>query len=209
MTPVDTAIYNSIKSNQWGKAMSEQPKLKRLKNRRTARRLDHMCTRKVRKEFYKAFRNRLPIGQACTLIGISHRTFTRWMSRGNDPDSPLMYRVFRKNVLNIRRERIEDALKIISKAAAGGHVQREVKVQIGGKYGRTVTRTNKTILPQWNAAAWLLERMHPEEFGIHRTGEDAQSPEETARQIQDALNAMEETVPECCHTEIMDCEDDN
>lgn len=71
-------------------------------------------------------------------VGIGHRTFNDWMLRGaseRPEDEP--YRLLRERVEETRSAAEIDSVALISRAAAG----------------------------DWRAAAWLLEREHPQRWG--------------------------------------------
>ncbi|MCE9561111.1 MAG: hypothetical protein K8U57_03555 [Planctomycetes bacterium] len=84
---------------------------------------------------------------AATCNGISRRTLCRWLSSGRAGDEPflsLMTAVRKAEAIAVRRNVI-----VIQKAATGD--------------------PDSEVAPDWRAAAWWLERMHPEEFGRHRS----------------------------------------
>ena len=73
--------------------------------------------------------------------GIEYRTLRNWMFRGEqDGEGP--YFAFSDAIKGAESEAAISALMTINKAASNG---------------------------TWQAAAWLLERRHPEEWGKHRT----------------------------------------
>lgn len=94
------------------------------------------CTPEVTARICKAIRVGMPLEHAAEAGGIHRSTFYRWMQRAEDNEQP--YRDFRDAVERAVRECEERALRRISKAARLG---------------------------SWQAAAWLLERRHPEHYG--------------------------------------------
>lgn len=154
-------------------------------------------TRHAKYEFYKALENRIPITRACQLAGFSLDTYYNWMDRGKDPRQ-LPYYYFRKKVLRIRARVEQESLDIIRQSAKGGASVIETKVQIGGRQGRVVERKKKVMLPSWEAAAWYLARAFPKEYSHHAVlqQEDERSPHDIAREIRNALEDIEGTVPE-------------
>jgi hypothetical protein len=89
---------------------------------------------------------------ACREVGLDPNTFFQWKARGKwKPDS--IYGLFLTVMLRAEGERESKLLKQI-RDAADPYVSRD------GKHDRP---------GDWRAAAWLLERMHPERYGPQAT----------------------------------------
>lgn len=82
----------------------------------------------------------MPLKQAAMLAGISYDTLNRWRTRGNSEFAPDEFRKFCKAL-----ERAEAVAMQVNLA----------RVRAAGE-------------KDWRAAAWILERRHPEEFGTQR-----------------------------------------
>lgn len=80
---------------------------------------------------------------ACQKAGIDYATFKRWMSRGKREADDLKsaYRAFRAAVKSAEAECVSRNAELIQHAATSG---------------------------TWQAAAWTLERLHPQYFGSQR-----------------------------------------
>lgn len=74
---------------------------------------------------------------AAACAGVSYMTFNRWRERGMAPNAPEEYCDFCRRLDVARAEVQNDCLKQINKAA----------------------------IEDWKAAAWLLERLNPEDWG--------------------------------------------
>ena len=146
---------------------------------------------------------------AAAYAGISKDTFYRWMKRGarekrrvlKDKRSKikqgeLPYVLFAEGV----RKALADAevrdVSMIAKAASGGQVYTEEKIVYDAQ-GRVVEKhvVTKKSAPQWQAAAWRLERKYPNKWGrrvaIRKdegTGEE--SAEDFAKKMRDEFGAL-------------------
>ena len=137
---------------------------------------------------------RLPITRCCNLAGINHSTYNLWMKKGKEIRHPVQRR-FRFKVHQIIAKNEKESLDIIKKAASGGAQVVETKVVVGPK-GTETTRTWKTALPVWQAAAWYLERRHREDYSRDAMPEDKKkSIEEQAQEVKEAFDALKQTVP--------------
>lgn len=164
-------------------------------------------TRPTRKIIYHALRARLPVRRACSLANVSIQSYSQWLKLGEDPRRNPKHAIFRRIVKSIEAEKEREALKVIELAQHGGQEITETKIHIGGKYGREITRTRKQLKPQWAAAAWWLEKTKAEDYGGDTDGDSSQTPEEFAREIREAVQAMDDSVPaeDCCLEEIQSC----
>lgn len=84
-----------------------------------------------------AIQKGMPLKHAAMLAGISYDTLNRWRVRGEEKSAPLRFRQFCKA---LRRSQAVAMLRLVS------------HIQAAGKQ-------------DWRAAAWMLERRHPEDFG--------------------------------------------
>lgn len=91
----------------------------------------------TQQKFIEAVREGLPYATACALSGIADTTFVNWRNRAEtEPDSP--YVGFMRAVKEAEAEAERANVKRIRSAADNG---------------------------QWQAAAWILERRHPDKWG--------------------------------------------
>ena len=156
---------------------------------------EDFCSKRVRKIIYTALEAGLPIYRSIELAGVSQTQYHFWLRRGEERKNRKYY-FFRKRVLQYKTQREIEALRTIQEAQKGGFVQTETKVHIGGKYGREITKIKRVMAPKWTAAAWWLERMYPEQYALKKEVEPPIDPREAALQIKQALNEMDDTVPE-------------
>lgn len=116
---------------------------------------------------------------AAAYAGISKDTLYRWLRRGARElqrlsknnrfklkSSELLYVSLSEAIQKATADSEVRDVSIISKAAAGGHEYTETKVVYNEK-GHVVQeiRLTKKVPPQWQAAAWRLERKNPERWG--------------------------------------------
>lgn len=111
-----------------------------------------------------AIKNGSPAQDAAALCGIASTTYYRWMREGADGDDPAK-REFRQRVI-------------------------EAKAQLKAACVRQVLKASSK---DWKAAAWYLERCHPDEFGrrdrVRVDGEQRVKVEVTAQQRLDKIMA--------------------
>jgi hypothetical protein len=130
---------------------------------------------------------------ACKLAGISSSTFYRWRAAGQEAavaraDAIEAGRAVPKESALVTAQRgfweaTERAfgqqeagyLQVIAAAATGGATFTEVRQEVehvrlpGGRVEARVvreTRNEHTLRPTWQAAAWILERRHPERWAL-------------------------------------------
>jgi hypothetical protein len=172
-------------------------KIKRRPSKNKTSAFSGDCTRNQRNIIYEAIKARLPLARAAMLAGVKKPTFDRWMRYGIDKNKPRRYYFFRRKVLELRAENEKQSLAVISKMANGGTKLKEMRISIGGKFGREITKTTKEMAPQWQAAAWLLERTLPDDYGLKKRDDNKnKEASEIAKEIQEAMKAMDETIPE-------------
>jgi len=150
-------------------------------------------TRERRRILVGAIEARIPIKRACELANIQYQTFRNWMKKGEDPTNGKFFK-FRQRINQIEVQKEIDALKVIERAQKGGDKIHETKIVLGGKYRKIVTKVTKTIAPNWNAAAWWLERCR-DGYAPRDVQQQEKTPQEAAQEIREALNAFDESVP--------------
>lgn len=147
-----------------------------------------------RRIFYEAVKKRLPVTRAVELAGISFTAYRRWMNLGKGMGYPIQRR-FRLKVKKLEAQNEQECLDIIRDAGQGGSKVVETKIVVGSR-GQETTRTWKVQLPQWQAAAWYLERRLRLDYTKDITEADQKkSAEEIAREVKDALDALSTSVP--------------
>lgn len=147
---------------------------------------------RARKIVYAAVEAGLPITRCHNLIGVDRTTFYTYLKYGEDPRYTKFFN-FRQKIKKIERRREIEALKVIKESAKGGFKKIKTKIQTGDK-GNIITRTESTLSPQWQAAAWFLERKDKSNWGRDTIGEN-KSAAELAAEIQEAQLALLNSVP--------------
>ena len=97
---------------------------------------------KIIEEFDKLLSEGASIVTACDIIGISNKTYYNWKNKAEEISE----------AKDQKEELFLHFLHVIKKARA------EFK-------HKTLKVINRASIDSWQAAAWLLERMYPEEFG--------------------------------------------
>lgn len=137
-----------------------------------------LLTPEVHKKLIEATTVGSPVSVAAAYVGISERTFHRWMERGLEaldltdegkpvpPDEKPYLDLFNE----IQQARSSAAVKsvvLIQRAAQGGVVTEETtKKYRDPDTGQVVEeKTVKRSAPDWRAGAWYLERQHRQHFG--------------------------------------------
>ena len=87
----------------------------------------------------EAIRQGMPYKLAASAGGVSYNTFVRWRNEGTNPNAPEHLREFSKQVREAEAEAAQRLYALIIEAAESGK--------------------------KWQAAAWMLERRHPDLFG--------------------------------------------
>lgn len=115
---------------------------------------------------------------AAVLAGIGESTYYIWLARGEKEIERLAaspraqprqreapFVEFAKAIKGAVPVRKRLLIGRIQQASRGGETTTETRRKVvGGRVVEEITVIRQTE-PQWTAAAWLLERMHPEEFG--------------------------------------------
>lgn len=137
-----------------------------------------------------AIRNGLGYEQAATLAGIEYYTFRRWILRAEAELKRLeehprarmkqrekLYCDFCEAVQRAKAEGEQFNADVINQAAAGGVTYTETKqVKAFDPATQAFIVTEETITikvtqPDWRAAAFVLERRHPERWTRHQKTE--------------------------------------
>lgn len=167
-------------------------KLKRRKGSDRITTMPSKLTLRARKIVYAAIEAGLPITRCHSLIGVDQSTMYKYLKYGEDPRYRKYYN-FRQKIKKIKARREIEALKVIRECAAGGFKKKKTKVQTGDK-GTIITTTETTLSPQWQAAAWFLERKDKSNWGRDPVS-DAKSAAELAREIQEAQLLLQNSIP--------------
>lgn len=152
----------------------------------------------------------LDVLDACTSAGIDKATYLNWKKAGAQAAAKIArgekvtkaerdYAEFLTNCETAQVEFEEICLGVIHQAGDGGRKITETRtVTRRDKRGEQVVErveTTKTLLPQWQAKAWLLERRRPEKYRrrVEVTGADGKDlipPKERADSLADSLEEM-------------------
>jgi hypothetical protein len=142
--------------------MSFEPeKIPKIKPGRRAK-LNNTTLRVITKGIAKG----LTIAHSCSLAGISPHTYQQWKRRGRDEhEKDGRYKHFITQIKRAEAHLQRRMLRVVRDAALKPFEWDEVKTVEYADGTGSETVTTKTRPPQWTAAAWLLERKFPEEFG--------------------------------------------
>lgn len=149
----------------------------------------------ARNIIYKALENRMSIAKAIGLANISRSTFERWMKKGEDPIHT-DYHIFRNKVEEIRANNEAESLEILRTVQSGNYKITETRVVISEEKGKTVTTVVKKAAPNWQAAAWYLERCCTGYELKPYLENNNRSPEEIALEIMSTIGEIEDTIPD-------------
>ena len=146
------------------------------------------------------------IETAAAYAGISKDTLYRWLKRGRKERrrlaadrrarpkiSEAQFVVFLDGVTRAMSESEVRDVSLIAQAANGGQKYVEEKVTTDAN-GNIISKQiiTKSLAPQWQAAAWRLERKHPKKWGrrvaIRKDeGNGEETPETFAAKVRDEL----------------------
>lgn len=138
-------------------------------------------TEEVRNRIINAIQNGLSKEQAAQCAGVSYDSFRRWETKGEQNETG-EFREFCESLKKARAQLFADCLATLHRARRGGDKVEEVREVI--REGRTVERVTTTRIqgPQWQAAAWILERGCPELWSRRSKNEvelnDKRTPEQ-------------------------------
>ena len=140
-----------------------------LKNYRTGR--PSKLTPKIQEMILDCIRMGLTYSKAAELVGITRHTLLNWRKWGQAEKSGIYFNFF--NALQKAEAEGEiQCLQKIQEAARGGQEIIDSKeLYQGKKLIKQITKTVKSV-PDWRAAAWILERRYPERYGRRRNLDD-------------------------------------
>ncbi len=140
------------------------PKIKLGKHRGAGGRPSKF-TEETRRTIVSAIRAGNYRDSAALYAGIDERTFYRWMARGEAEEPG--YCQFCQDIKKAEGFAQVSSLGIIARAAVGSPIEYMVNSAgelVCGKDGKPVVLKHEKD-PVWTAAAWQLERKHPEKYG--------------------------------------------
>lgn len=147
-------------------------------------------------------RTGLNIADACTRAGMNKQTYyNRINSAKRARENGMPVDDFDIRAAQARLVVKQSMLSIVQKSALGGAKVTIVQTEKDGslkrdkKTGDYVTK-EITILSNWHAAAWILERMYPTEFGrVFQSAEDGDGDALGADDLQNILNEAAKNSP--------------
>jgi hypothetical protein len=166
---------------------------------------------------------RLGVNQrtACALAGISNGTLHKWQLAGarytalqtqgqlpEPTEEQQAYMAFVSRMKKAYADAEADRLAIIRNAAEGGRTLTKTTTRTSG--GKTeVTVSEEEMRPEWTAAAWYLERVHPARYArrVEVTGaggEPLVPPSEQAATLAASLRAYQQGIADAKETEPAD-----
>lgn len=157
---------------------------------------------RVKERILLGLRCGLTMQRACMLAGTNIRLIRSWKTKIGTKFGQA-YADFFAACEQASTEAEQELLATIRKAALQGFDTVETKIVEGtnkdGNYDEQVT-TTKQVIPQWQAAGWLLERRFPKQY--NKAGNKPASisdgnlsPEEFAAKAAEARNKMKSTIP--------------
>ena len=151
---------------------------------------------RMRKLIYKAYEAGIPstrrIDEMC---GLNSGTIMRWLDKGKEKEEAAFY-AFRQKIMRIKMQKEIEMLECIESCAHGGFEIKETEIRVSSK-GKSVRKRTKISAPQWQAAAWRLERWLPDDYGLKPVNAlNDVDPDDLARDIQAAFTALDNSVPE-------------
>lgn len=131
-----------------------------------------------------AVRSGMPISRAGLAMGIEETTVNEWMQRGEGrhprrPSTP-EYAAFASEVRKAEADNEAEKLAVITKAGQGGIVLS--KRTITFRDGRVVEEETLSK-PEWQAAAWYLERTKPDTYAKRERMDLRQMMHEVTRRV--------------------------
>jgi len=155
------------------------------------------------KVILEAIRIGVPLSKAAPLAGISYPTLNNWRVRG-EKEKQGKYHDFFIALEKAKADFIGECLKRINEAAEGGQILTTTKKFFRQGDGlRCLIVIKRKTHPDWRAAAWLLERLYPDEYGVNQM-KTSDTPDRLAdrieilireKQVDSALESRKEKLP--------------
>ena len=174
------------------RAIRKEPERKIKRRQGSSASHKSKVTRQCRQILFEAITLGMTRKTACALAGINYQTFSNYMDYGKDKAFTKHYH-FRKKILRLEAQRESQALEVIKEAAAGGKRVKKTKIKSGVKDSFTEI-TDTTLAPQWQAAAWYLERKMKKDWGRDSI-QDAKTPAEIAHEVIEAQQLINNSIP--------------
>lgn len=137
-------------------------------------------TPELQEQLCKLIETPMAATHAAAMVGIATTTYFRWMADGSDDEAPIALKEFRDAVMRAKAVATSKLLEPIWRAARGYQAEK-------------VTNKGTTVIVEefdWRAAAWLLQRMAPDEFGNRQSVELNQVPDDvSAMEFDEATEA--------------------
>jgi len=149
-----------------------------------------------RRLVYRCYEAGIPSARRIAeMCGLDPSLLTYWLDQGKNPDNGAYYG-FRQKIMRIEARREAELISIIEKSASGGYDVKETQIKITPR-GKEVKKRTREAAPQWQAAAWRLERWLPDDYGQKPYDVNAESsPHDLALEIQKAAEALDSSVPD-------------
>lgn len=153
---------------------------------------------KIRKLIYKCYEAGIPSAtRIADIVGIDPSSLYSWLDKGKHPDLYPAHYAFRQRIMRIESRREADLIACIEGCAKGGQLIRETQIRISKIKGKEVKKRIREAAPQWQAAAWRLERWKPDDYGLKVASANSdESAEDLAMEIQKAAMALDASVPD-------------
>lgn len=152
---------------------------------------------RVKKLVYKCYEAGIPsVTRIADIVGIDPASLYFWLDKGKDPKNVAHY-AFRQRIMRIEARRESELIACIEGCAKGGQLIRETQIRISKIKGKEVKKRIREAAPQWQAAAWRLERWKPDDYGLKQPNVNSdETAEDLAMEIQKAALALDASVPE-------------
>lgn len=147
-------------------------------------------TPKAREAFLEGIELGLNMQRSAHLANTCYETVAHWLDLGKKEEKG-KFKTFYTEFKKARDKFIDNNLKLIRAAAKGKNKTVEVRTlqrknSKGEAFGSETTTIIKESTPDWHAAAWMLERIRPDEFSQHRIIEDT-TTKEIAKSLSDII----------------------
>ena len=130
---------------------------------------------KIQKIIIKCIGLGLSYQKAAAAAGITRQTLRSYIKKGQKARSGKYLNFFnRLQKAETEGERI-NFQKIFDAAVGGQEIKHIKEIYNGNKIVKEISTTQKSA-PDWRAAAWILERRHPEKYGKNRIKDKSYHP---------------------------------